>query len=83
MHFVTEEGTLTTKTGTLKTNQLQMRSVLLSVHGEVELLRWFCSGFDDKLPKNFFKRNTIQKNLISKRDAGWVEKCLVCDLKKI
>lgn len=29
-----------------------MRSVSMSVCGvEVELLRWFCSGFDDKLPK--------------------------------
>lgn len=52
MHFVTEEGTFVNETGTLKTNQLQMRSFLSSVHGgEVELLHLFCSGFDAKLPK--------------------------------
>ena len=52
MHFVPEEGTFVNKTGTSETNQLQMRYVLSSAHGvEVELLCWFFSVFDDKLPR--------------------------------
>lgn len=31
----------------------------VSVHGgEVELLHWFCSGFDDKLPKKIKRKRT-------------------------
>lgn len=38
--------------GYFETNRLQLRSFLSSVcGGEAELLRWFRSGFDDKLPK--------------------------------
>lgn len=52
MHFVTEKGTFVNETGTLKQISCKRdHSLLLSPGDEVELLYWFCSGFDDKLPK--------------------------------
>lgn len=52
LHFVTEEGTLVNETGTLKQTSCKWDQPFPSVRdGEVELLRWFRSGFDNKLPK--------------------------------
>lgn len=54
-----------------------MSSILSSVHGgEVELLHWFGSGFDDQAAK----KKTEFRSL---KDTGWVSDTNVefCDLK--
>lgn len=64
--------------GYFETNQLQFRSCLPSVcGGEVELLRWFCSGFDDELPKKNKNRSDKVWSL-EEMQGGFPCTCWVC-----
>lgn len=50
MHFVTEKGTFVKETGTLKQTKVNQLNIPIA-SGSVKLVLWFCSVFDDKLPK--------------------------------
>lgn len=60
-----------------------MRSVLSSVRGsEVVLLHWFCSGFDDKLPKKKKKIKPEIYEVRSLKEKPGSDTNMFCDLKK-
>lgn len=50
MHFVTEKGTFVKETGTLKQSKANELNIPIA-SAAVKLVFWFCSVFDDKLPK--------------------------------